>query len=139
MPNSNGLRAFISLILPYLLIPSCTAQTGLRASEACLHFSLSLPHRPHFPIRPLHRFPCEQFQGIEQGNIRPFLVDGEREFRAAEDHPFRAPHPEGEDDGLEYEHLIPFSHGGPSTTDNLTLRCRTHNKLAALKYFERKF
>ncbi len=41
--------------------------------------------------------------------------------------------------GLEYEHLIPFSHGGPSTTDNLTLRCRTHNKLAALKYFERKF
>jgi len=33
--------------------------------------------------------------------------------------------------GLEYHHRIPYGRGGQSTTDNLELRCRPHNGLAA--------
>ena len=32
---------------------------------------------------------------------------------------------------LEYDHMKPVARGGKSTTDNLRLRCRTHNQLEA--------
>jgi len=32
---------------------------------------------------------------------------------------------------LELHHIDPFGKGGPATADNLTLRCRAHNRLAA--------
>jgi 5-methylcytosine-specific restriction endonuclease McrA len=28
---------------------------------------------------------------------------------------------------LEFHHVTPFAHGGPSTAENLELRCRAHN------------
>ena len=36
---------------------------------------------------------------------------------------------------LEYEHVRPFSAGGESTIQNLKHYCRTHNQLAAVRYF----
>lgn len=36
-----------------------------------------------------------------------------------------------ETSALEFHHLEPFARGGPSTSDNLTLRCPSHNRLAA--------
>jgi 5-methylcytosine-specific restriction endonuclease McrA len=35
--------------------------------------------------------------------------------------------------GIEFDHIIPKSLGGDSTIENLRLRCRTHNRLAAIK------
>ena len=37
--------------------------------------------------------------------------------------------------GLEFHHLQPFAHGGQSTVQNLTLRCKTHNLYAAERDF----
>jgi hypothetical protein len=34
---------------------------------------------------------------------------------------------------LEFDHITPRSRGGASTPENLRLRCRTHNKLAAVE------
>jgi 5-methylcytosine-specific restriction endonuclease McrA len=43
--------------------------------------------------------------------------------------------PEGrrcnEKSGLEYHHRVPFGFGGESTVENLELRCKSHNQLAA--------
>jgi hypothetical protein len=39
---------------------------------------------------------------------------------------------------LQYHHLIPFAEGGPSTIENLTLRCRTHNEYDARLYLIEK-
>jgi 5-methylcytosine-specific restriction endonuclease McrA len=39
--------------------------------------------------------------------------------------------------GLEIHHLAPHARGGPATVDNLTLRCRAHNALAAEQDFGR--
>lgn len=39
--------------------------------------------------------------------------------------------------GLELHHLDPHARGGPATADNLTLRCRAHNALAAERDFGR--
>jgi hypothetical protein len=36
---------------------------------------------------------------------------------------------------LEYDHVVPRAHGGPSTTENLRLVCREHNDLAARQVF----
>ena len=36
---------------------------------------------------------------------------------------------------LEFHHVIPFADGGPTTADNLELRCRAHNAYEAMKYF----
>ncbi|MEM1416383.1 MAG: hypothetical protein AAGH15_15850 [Myxococcota bacterium] len=36
---------------------------------------------------------------------------------------------------LELDHAMPWAKGGPSTTANLRLRCRTHNQLAADRSF----
>jgi hypothetical protein len=36
---------------------------------------------------------------------------------------------------LEYDHLEPAARGGQATVANLTLRCRTHNQLAAERTF----
>jgi hypothetical protein len=36
---------------------------------------------------------------------------------------------------IEYEHVQPFALGGPSTIENLTLRCAGHNRLAATHAF----
>lgn len=38
---------------------------------------------------------------------------------------------------LEYHHLEPHARGGPASIDNLTLRCRAHNALAAEQDFGR--
>jgi hypothetical protein len=38
---------------------------------------------------------------------------------------------------LEMHHLDPYSRGGPPTSENLTLRCRPHNALAAEEDFGR--
>ena len=32
---------------------------------------------------------------------------------------------------LEFHHVVPYAHGGPSTTDNIELRCRAHNRYEA--------
>ena len=40
---------------------------------------------------------------------------------------------------LEYDHIIPRARGGKSTIDNLRLRCRAHNQLAAEQEFGRAF
>ena len=40
---------------------------------------------------------------------------------------------------LEYDHIIPIARGGASTVDNLRLRCRPHNQLAAEQAFGRDF
>jgi hypothetical protein len=40
--------------------------------------------------------------------------------------------------GLEFHHLIPFARGGEHTEANLTLRCRSHNALAAEEDFGRE-
>lgn len=37
--------------------------------------------------------------------------------------------------GLEFDHIVPESRGGKSTTENLRLRCRTHNQLEADRVF----
>jgi HNH endonuclease len=36
---------------------------------------------------------------------------------------------------LEFHHVIPFAAGGPTTADNLELRCRAHNAYEAREYF----
>jgi hypothetical protein len=35
---------------------------------------------------------------------------------------------------LEFHHVIPYADGGPTTTDNLELRCRAHNAFEAKQY-----
>jgi hypothetical protein len=40
---------------------------------------------------------------------------------------------------LEYDHVIPFAAGGKDTLENLRLRCRLHNKLAAIEAFGKKW
>ena len=40
---------------------------------------------------------------------------------------------------LEHDHIIPRARGGKSTVDNLRLRCRAHNQLAAEQEFGRAF
>jgi len=39
---------------------------------------------------------------------------------------------------LEFHHVVPFAAGGPTTSDNLQLRCRAHNGHEAEKYFGRR-
>jgi hypothetical protein len=36
---------------------------------------------------------------------------------------------------LEYHHVVPYSSGGPTTVENLALRCRSHNAYEAELYF----
>jgi hypothetical protein len=36
---------------------------------------------------------------------------------------------------LEYHHRVPFADGGPSTVENVGLRCRRHNTLEADRWF----
>jgi 5-methylcytosine-specific restriction endonuclease McrA len=36
---------------------------------------------------------------------------------------------------LEYHHIVPFADGGPTTVDNLELRCRAHNTYEAERWF----
>ena len=40
---------------------------------------------------------------------------------------------------LEFDHLVPFAKGGQSTVDNLILKCRAHNFLAAREQFGTEF
>ena len=40
-----------------------------------------------------------------------------------------------ETSGLEYHHRIPFADGGPTTVENLELRCRAHNVYEAERWF----
>ena len=40
---------------------------------------------------------------------------------------------------LELHHEVPFARGGPATVENLRLRCRAHNALAAERDFGRDF
>src|SRR4029079_7568415 len=35
----------------------------------------------------------------------------------------------GSRERIEFDHIVPFARGGPSTVKNLRLRCRTHNQL----------
>ena len=41
----------------------------------------------------------------------------------------------GETGFLEFHHLVPFARGGPTTTENLELRCRAHNAYEAEQQF----
>ena len=36
---------------------------------------------------------------------------------------------------LEFHHVVPFADGGPTTVENLQLRCRAHNQYEARDYF----
>ncbi len=36
---------------------------------------------------------------------------------------------------LEFDHIQPWALGGPTTVENLRLRCRTHNRLGAIRTF----
>jgi hypothetical protein len=50
--------------------------------------------------------------------------------------------PEGrctETAGLQYHHRIPFADGGPTTVDNLELRCHAHNAYEAERWFGQLF
>jgi hypothetical protein len=38
-------------------------------------------------------------------------------------------------DGLQYHHRIPFAERGPTTVDNLELRCPAHNAYEAERWF----
>lgn len=40
--------------------------------------------------------------------------------------------------GLEYDHILPFALGGDNSAENLRLRCKTHNQLAAIESFGHK-
>ena len=40
---------------------------------------------------------------------------------------------------LEFDHIVPVARGGPSTEDNVRLRCRAHNQEAAGKSFGTRF
>ena len=40
---------------------------------------------------------------------------------------------------LEFHHVIPFADGGPTTADNLQLRCRAHNLYEAERHFGPRF
>jgi 5-methylcytosine-specific restriction endonuclease McrA len=42
-----------------------------------------------------------------------------------------------EQSGLEFHHQHPHARRGPASVDNLTLRCRSHNDLAAEQDFGR--
>jgi hypothetical protein len=37
--------------------------------------------------------------------------------------------------GLQYHHRIPFADGGPTTVENLELRCPAHNAYEAEQWF----
>jgi len=39
---------------------------------------------------------------------------------------------------LEIDHIVPQAKGGKGTTDNLRVRCRAHNRLAAENEFGRE-
>lgn len=41
--------------------------------------------------------------------------------------------------GLEFDHIVPLARGGRSTLDNVRLRCRAHNQLAADRVFGTQF
>ena len=41
----------------------------------------------------------------------------------------------GERFGLELDHVIPVAHGGKSTVENLAMKCRAHNRMAAVEIF----
>src|SRR5690606_37608459 len=45
----------------------------------------------------------------------------------------------GEVFGLEIDHIVPFALGGPASAPNLRLLCKTHNRLAARKWFGARF
>ena len=36
---------------------------------------------------------------------------------------------------LEFHHVVPFAHGGPATTSNITLRCQAHNQFESGQLF----
>jgi hypothetical protein len=38
---------------------------------------------------------------------------------------------------LEFHHVVPYARGGPSTADNIELRCRAHNGYEAERHFGR--
>ena len=40
-------------------------------------------------------------------------------------------------DFLEFHHVVPYARGGPSTADNLELRCRAHNSYEAARQWGR--
>src|SRR5262249_353013 len=40
---------------------------------------------------------------------------------------------------LEFDHVVPVSRGGQATVENLRLRCRAHNQLAAERDFGSEF
>ena len=40
---------------------------------------------------------------------------------------------------LEFDHIVPVARGGPSTAENVRLRCRSHNQEAARQAFGGKF
>jgi 5-methylcytosine-specific restriction endonuclease McrA len=40
---------------------------------------------------------------------------------------------------LEYDHIVPVARGGPSTVENLRMRCRGHNQFEAGQVFGTKF
>ncbi len=41
----------------------------------------------------------------------------------------------GEEAFLEFHHILPYAKGGPSTVDNIELRCRAHNGHEAERHF----
>jgi 5-methylcytosine-specific restriction endonuclease McrA len=41
----------------------------------------------------------------------------------------------GETGWLELHHVVPFARGGPTTAENLELRCRAHNAFEAERDF----
>jgi hypothetical protein len=45
----------------------------------------------------------------------------------------------GETEFLEFDHARPVAKGGKATVDNLRLRCRTHNRLEAVRQFGEEF
>src|SRR5690606_38697253 len=111
-----------------------TTERRGRATEAAAALKREAPQSPSMPVGSAasldssSRFPTARGRHIpaavrravyERDGARCTFVDTATGRRCAETHT------------LELHHEVPFARGGAHAVDNLTLRCRAHNALAA--------
>jgi 5-methylcytosine-specific restriction endonuclease McrA len=86
-----------------------------------------LEHAPHYPRQRGRAVPATLRRAVfarDEGRCTYRSDSGERCRETAR---------------LELHHLVPFARGGEHRLDNVTLRCRAHNALAAEEDFGRQF
>jgi hypothetical protein len=80
--------------------------------------------------------PCEGRGANEQARHVPARIKREVWKRDGGQCAFVGPNGRCTERGLlEYHHVIPYAAGGPTTADNLSLRCRAHNNHEAELFF----